>query len=392
MACGRRTYALGQDRIVILHRPGQSLHSHRIDASLRRRLARIGRVYRHIRPVGIDLHRGGRSQGAGSHGVGVLYDGGGDDLYEAEGFSQGAAAWGLGLLIDRSGADRYRVFNSGQAYGFTRGVGALIDADGADVYTADPGDPSLGGSLLYLSDQLPGPPSTPLAGSHSFAQGCGAGHRPDWPDPGWAFPGGMGVLRDARGDDRYAAGVFAQGCGFVQGMGMLLDGSGNDTYDALYWAQGIAAHLSAAAFADDGGDDRYDTRFPVQGPVLGVGHDLSVAIQGDASGDDVYRAAWLSIGSGVANGIGVFVDAGGYDAFTVESNLCLGAAMTNEVRVERRATPSMAMFVKANGSADYTIAGAVVDLAGRTWSPTYSLDPTIEIGVGVDRPHGTVAW
>ncbi len=332
------------------------------------------------------------SQGAGSHGVGVLFDAGGDDLYEAEGFSQGAAAWGIGLLLDGSGDDRYRVFNSGQAFGFTRGIGALVDASGADVYTADPGDPTLGGSLVYPSDALPGPPSTPVAANHSFAQGCGAGHRPDWPDPGWPFPGGIGVLRDARGNDRYVAGVFAQACGFLQGVGMLLDGAGSDTYDALYWAQGAAAHMAAAALADDGGSDRYNTSFPVQGPMLGVGHDLAVALFGDASGDDVYRASWLAIGSGSANGIGVFVDAGGRDRFTVDSNLCLGAALTNDVRVERRTTPSVAMFVKANGSSTYAIGGNVVDLSGKTWTPSHVIDPTIEIGVGIDRPSGAVTW
>lgn len=325
------------------------------------------------------------SQGAGSHGVGVVYDEAGDDRYEAEGFSQGAAAWGIGLLLDRSGADRYFLHNSGQGFGFTRGVGGLIDAAGADVYTADPGEPSLGGTVLYPSDQLPGPPSSPVAANHSFAQGCGAGHRPDWPDPGRPFPGGLGVLRDARGDDRYVAGVFAQACGFVQGVGMLLEGAGDDTYDGLYYVQGAAAHLAASVFADEGGNDRYNAHFPVQGPALGVGHDLSVALHGDAAGDDVYRASWASLGSGIANGIGTFIDEGGRDEFDVGSTLCLGAATTSDVRPERTTMPTIGIFVKANGSGGYTVAGNVVDRSGQTWRAT-SGDPTIEIGVGVDRP------
>ena len=130
-----------------------------------------------------------RSQGTGSHGVGVLFDEGGDYLYEAEGFRRAQLPGASGSCSIRAGADWYVVHNSGQGFGFTRGFGGLIDARGADVYTADPGDPSLGGSLLYASDQLAGQPSSSVAGNHSFAQGCGAGHRPDWPDPGLAVPG-----------------------------------------------------------------------------------------------------------------------------------------------------------------------------------------------------------
>ncbi len=323
------------------------------------------------------------SQGVGSHGVGVLFDEGGDDVYEAEGFSQGAAAWGIGLLLDRSGDDRYFVHNSGQGFGFTRGIGALVDLAGADVYTANPGEPSLGGSVLYASDQLPGPPTSSISGNHSFAQGCGAGHRPDWPDPGWPFPGGLGVLRDARGDDQYIAGVFAQGCGFVQGVGMLLDGAGDDSYDGLYYVEGAAAHLAAAVLLDDGGDDRFNARFPIEGPALGAGNDLSVALNINTAGNDTYRASWTSLGGGVANGIGLFIDDGGSDHFDVKS-LCLGAAMTSDVRPERRSLPTIGIFVKADGAGSYTIGGNVADRYGQTWTSS-AADSALEIGVGVDR-------
>jgi hypothetical protein len=106
----------------------------------------------------------------------------------------------------------------------------------------------------------------------SLAQGCGAGHRWDWPDPGFPSPGGMGVLYDAKGNDAYGAGVMAQGIGFVQGLGMLLDGQGKDAYDALYYAQGAGVHMGLALFDEGGGSDTYDAHVPVQDAALGVRH------------------------------------------------------------------------------------------------------------------------
>ena len=51
-----------------------------------------------------------------------------------------------------------------------------------DVRTGAPA--GLASDLLYPSSQLAGPPTSPVAGNMSFAQGCGAGHRWDWPDAG----------------------------------------------------------------------------------------------------------------------------------------------------------------------------------------------------------------
>lgn len=311
------------------------------------------------------------SQGAGSHGVGVLYDDGGDDSYEAEGFSQGAAAWGVGLLLDRAGRDRYTLHNSGQGFGFTRGVGAIVDSSGDDRYVAVATE-----SIRYPADQLEG------KANHSFAQGCGAGHRPDWPDAGYPFPGGIGILRDASGDDRYEAGVFAQACGFVLGLGVLLDGGGADAYDGLYYVQGTAAHLGAALFFEASGDDRYDQNARPQGPALGMAHDLSVAVLIDAGGDDRYRASWSSFGAALANGAAVFADDGGADRFDTDDDDAYGVARTSDVRSERTQLPTIGVFVKAGGAGTYVGKGAA--RPGSAWR---SAGTKVELGVGVDRPQ-----
>jgi hypothetical protein len=328
------------------------------------------------------------TQGAGALGVGVLFDAGGDDAYVAGGFAQGAGAWGVGLLLDAHGDDRYAVDTSGQGFGFTLGVGVLADADGDDRYFADPGDPSLGGVVKYPSAQLPGPPATALAGNMSFAQGCGAGHRPDWPDPGFPLPGGMGVLRDARGRDVYRASVFAQGCAFVQGVGLLLEGDGDDTYDGLYYVQGSAAHQAAALLLDAAGDDTYDDVFPVTYASLGLGHDLSVGVHYDAGGDDRYAAPGLSLGSGTANGIGVFVNTGGADLYRILSDSSLGVGILADAPASREVYPSLGVFVRAGGRTTYRAATASDVAAGGTWRRGAAPG----VGVGVDRPRGDAAW
>ncbi|HSQ67418.1 MAG TPA: hypothetical protein VLM85_29610, partial [Polyangiaceae bacterium] len=137
------------------------------------------------------------SQGVGVFGVGVLYDEGGDDDYAAESLTQGGGAWGIGLLLDKAGNDKYLAYSSAQGFGFTKGIGGLVDEAGNDSYFTDPGDPAVGGDPLYPNAQLPG------TGNTSMSQGCGEGHRPDAPDPGYQFAGGMDVLRDAQGSDTY---------------------------------------------------------------------------------------------------------------------------------------------------------------------------------------------
>jgi hypothetical protein len=329
------------------------------------------------------------TQGVGSHGVGVLFDDGGDDTYAAGGVAQGAAAWGLGLLIDMGGNDRYSLDTSGQGFGFTQGVGVLVDLAGNDTYVANPGDPSLGGTVVYPSAQLPGKPSSALAGNMSFAQGCGMGHRPDWPDPGFPLPGGLGVLRDASGDDTYRASVFAQGCGFVQGIGMLLDGAGDDAYDGLFYVQGAAAHMAAGLFRDDAGNDTYNARFPVVSGALGVGVDLSVGLHWDGGGNDVYRAPGLSLGTGYANGIGLFLNTGGEDEIRIGGKSDgMGVGLFGDASKERRVDPTIGVFVRAGGETKYRIGDKEASLSGKSWlqkgNRSYG-----ETGVGVDRPDGT---
>jgi hypothetical protein len=340
------------------------------------------------------------SQGAAVFGVGVLYDDGGDDRYEAEVLSQGAAAWGIGLLLDGGGADRHLAYADAQGFGMVQGFGAAIDGGGDDVWYTNPGYPGIAGvkdDVLYANGQLPGKANT------SLAQGCGFGHRPDAPEPGFQFAGGFGLLRDAAGNDTYTTGVFGQACSFGLGVGMLLDGAGNDVYKGLWYVQGANAHTAVAYFHDAAGDDAYNPDgFPVTATSIGVGHDFSSAVHYDEGGDDVYFGPGLSLGSGNANGIGVMVVRGGQDSFTAASAVSLGAANSTEIfGTSRKTLPTIGVFVKAGGTGAYAVGG--VD-AGAYPSGSWSYAPNASDGgveggpvydyeksIGIDRPNGTAS-
>lgn len=326
------------------------------------------------------------SQGVGVLGVGALFDEGGNDRYESETLSQGASAFGIGLLLDRAGDDTYRGYNEMQGFAFTQGVGGLVDLAGRDTYFLNPGDPGLkDGDPLYASAQLPG------KGNTSMGQGCGYGRRHDTVPEGIGFLGGLGVLRDAAGDDVYSGSVFAQGCGFL-GFGALLDGGGNDLYEGLWYVQGSTAHLGVALFHDAGGNDQYNPTFPIAATSIGVGHDFSVSVHLDEGGDDTYRGPGLSLGSGHANGLGVLVNVGGNDVFKAANEFSLGGAGAAEVFAGARGKlPTFGVFVKASGTATYEIAGTPRTASSWSYVPPAEVATGAAKSVGVDRPSGTAS-
>ncbi len=333
------------------------------------------------------------SQGVGVFGVGVLYDEAGDDDYAAESLAQGGGAWGIGLLLDGAGNDKYLAYNSAMGFGFTQGIGALVDEGGNDSYYCDPGDPSVGGDPLYPNAQLP------TTGNTSMCQGAGEGHRPDSPDPGYQFAGGMGVLRDAHGIDSYVTSVFGQASSFAMGIGMVLDGDGDDTYEGLWYVQGAAAHTGVAYFDDKAGNDKYNPTFPIRATSIGVGHDYSSVLHYDEAGDDQYHGPGLSLGSGNDNGVGMMLVIGGNDTFRADAQNTLGAALAGDmVGTIRAEIQTLGVFVKAAGTGVYTVGG--IDAGGYTggsWSyaPENSLDAGgthSEKSIGIDRPNGSGSW
>lgn len=271
------------------------------------------------------------SQGYAHFGVAVLYDEGGDDTYSSESASQGAALFGIALLMDLgAGRDVRRAFTQSQGFGFVSGAGILLDDGGDDTYTCDVGDPSLGGLPLYHS------PQRPKQANSSFCQGVGFGRRGQG-GPEDHLSGGLGLLRDLAGDDRYEASVFAQGAGYWQGTGLLADGAGRDQYDALWYGQGAAAHY-AVGLLFDGGDegDRFNARLQGLNGLMGAGHDYSLGALLNDGGDDEYHAPSLSLGSANCNSLGLFVDLGGDDRYEARSDAAGAMSASNEMCLRDR--------------------------------------------------------
>lgn len=288
--------------------------------------------------AGNDTYQGGfMAQGCGTFGVGMLFDCAGDDIYSVTQCGQGAGNGGIGVLIDRAGRDRYELLQSGQGFGFTRGCGLLLDTGGDDYYLADDT------RILFPSSQT-------QEHNTSAAQGYGTGFRDDLVT-GHSLGGGLGMLIDTAGDDRYEAGVFSQGAGYWYGAGILADRSGNDTYRGVWYTQGSAAHFGIGVLWEGGGSDSYQASMHMS---QGAGHDYSVGLLFDEAGHDVYQSASHSLGMANANGIGLFLDRMGNDVYQGGNGFNFGGAQLGmEDRTLRDVGFSLGVFLDLGGNDTY---------------------------------------
>ena len=181
-------------------------------------------------------------RGVADGGIGVILDGGGDDVYEYDYFAQGGGYWlGMGFARDFGGNDQ-RLGGTQKEYDgsprtqtmfgrFTCGFGChyalgfCFDDDGNDTY---------GGTIMGL---------------------------------GFAWDCSIGFLCDFGGNDHYeATGGLTEGVGAQAGLGVLFDYGGNDAYEGYsqgYASPGISYHpLSRCGgnfsfLIDYGGNDTY---------------------------------------------------------------------------------------------------------------------------------------
>ena len=326
--------------------------------------------------AGNDRYRALRmAQGFGALGVGGLFDDGGDDRYAIEAGGQGAAIVGIGVMLDGGGRDRYTAWSYAQGFGYVQGVGLLHDRAGDDVYE------SRVTPVIFPSAQS-------RMSNSSFTQGAGFGRRGDSAPDRTNMAGGIGVLRDRAGADRYTAGVFAQGTGYWSGMGLLLDGAGDDHYDARWYVQGAAAHFAFGALVDGGGSDVHNQDSARENMTGGAGHDFSLGILlGLGDGMDTYHVPNLALGAGNANGAGLFADEGGDDIYDAAAVLSLGnAALESLTDPGRFARPTVGIFLDRGGADTYRQAGATMVLPtnDRVWTQRIHPEASSERGFGAD--------
>ncbi|MDF1703010.1 MAG: hypothetical protein P1V36_17820, partial [Planctomycetota bacterium] len=268
--------------------------------------------------MGDDRYRGGHATlGAAMGGVAVFYDDGGSDVYEGKTFTQGAAGFGVGVFQDDARQerpetsadegtkdpvdvglfdnDRLRAWSSAQAFARCHGIALCLNARGNDVYEA-------GGVYLHA----------PLFADRyqSFSQGFAIGER------GVDYAGGIALIADFEGNDRYLGDIYNQGVGYWYAAGLLYDGGGNDLYEMTQYGQGSGIHLAVGGLVDVAGNDTY-----VMHAGLGQGgsHDYAASVLHDRGGNDRYHGSTSCNGCGLTNSVGLQIDRAGNDTYGARS-------------------------------------------------------------------------
>jgi hypothetical protein len=231
----------------------------------------------------------GPGLGTGIFGVGVLIDRAGKGAYRASQLGEGAGVFGVGALSDLSGGDTYYCLTQSQGYAGPKGSGLLVNGDGDNSYEAE-------------DTKITNP--SPQTGEHnvSLAQGCGFGRRAH-PGDGHSLAGGVGMLVNAAGGNRFKCGVFGQGVAYWYSVGFLVNFGGGNDYLGMWYVQGAAAHYSVGALCDLGGGSHYAARMTQS---EGHGHDYSIGVLHDGGGDSTFECPSNCLGAGIWNGIGVF--------------------------------------------------------------------------------------
>jgi hypothetical protein len=307
------------------------------------------------------------AQGCGIFGVGAVMDNNGNDRYRAKTYSQGAAAFGVGVLSDSTGNDSLYCWSNSQGFGYTRGCGLCVNFSGNDVYVAED-------SILFSPGQQT------QEHNSSLAQGVGFGKRADYVD-GHSWAGGVGILCDVSGNDRYSAGLFAQGCGYWFALGMLLDGAGDDNYHSVWYTLGSGAHFAVGYLDDFAGNDIYNATMNMS---IGSGHDFTIGYLNDRAGNDTYFAPGLSLGGGNFQGIGIFHDWAGDDTYKTSGGFNLGGARGLD-QGARTYLYTFGIFVDGGGNDTYNAEWAKNGVRWTSPKPDSTKPGPYEIGVGIDR-------
>lgn len=280
---------------------------------------------------GNDQYEGTRiTQGFGAGGVTLLWDQDGKDQYKGEEYAQGGGFFGIGLLIDVVGKDTFNSYLYSQGFGLSRGFGALVDVDGDDEFIATGKYPCTYGQKGIF---------------HAVSQGHGTGLRRAKNQEAPTYGGGIGLLLDVAGDDRYDAGNFSQGCGYYYGCGMIVDQSGDDEIIGSRYSQGTGAHQAAGILINGDGNDTYKST--VAANQAGT-WDTTVGMLLDYQGDDSYVAQDLAQAGAAQNAFALLYDGQGKDSYHANNKDCQGGTGSFDYHDK----PSMAIFLDVGGGKD----------------------------------------
>ncbi len=269
------------------------------------------------------------SAGAAMYGVSLLLDRGGNDVYIGTEWSLGAACYGAGMIIDLgNGNDEYLGDFLCQGVGGPRGFGAIIDENGRDLYRANGPTPSAYGTAGVYQ---------------SFSQGIGFGYR------NYAA-GGIGMINDLGGDDRYEAGEFAQGGAYYYGLGILHDARGRDLYYGNRYGQGFGVHQAIGMLVDDEGDDTY---WSMTAASQGAAWDIGVGMLLDRTGNDSYQCDGLGQGGASMQGIAMLIDLEGNDRYSATGGAIQGFSGGNSYHYHETGAFSFSLLMDLGGGNDW---------------------------------------
>jgi predicted nucleic acid-binding protein len=251
------------------------------------------------------------------------------------------------LVLDLGGDDTYEGAFASASWP-ERPVSVAIDLSGNDVYRAGraPAQGSgIGGIGILWED----------AGDDRYAAESRA--------QGWGQLG-VGVLVDQAGRDDYRLGSAGQGAA-IFGAGLLLDRAGGDRYEILDSGQGHGGPGGCGSLVDASGDDVY---LAVREPGPGREADPRTggrATTSNAQGAGVGRRADLSDGRSWAGGIGALVDLAGNDSYT-GGTFCQGAGFWHGTGILADASGDDTYdgVWYAQGSAAHFALGVLLDAGG----------------------------
>jgi hypothetical protein len=179
---------------------------------------------------------------------------------------------------------------------------------------------------------------------YAMSQGVGFGFR------GWDT-GGIGILDDESGNDRYEGGEFSQGGAYYFALGILRDRNGRDVYFGNRYSQGFTAHEGLGVLRDDAGDDSY---WGMTAATQGGAWDISMSVLLDGAGNDTYRADGLSQGSAAMQAIGWLIDLGGNDHYSGAGTAIQGRGGGNEYHhLESGGVLSWSLLLDMGGGRDF---------------------------------------
>jgi hypothetical protein len=282
--------------------------------------------------------------GAAMYGVSLLLDRAGNDIYRGSEWSLGAAVYGAGMIIDLGGgADQYLGDFLCEGVGGPRGFGCIVDDNGRDLYRANGPTPSAYGTPAVYQ---------------SFSQGMGFGYR------NYAA-GGIGMISDLGGDDRYEAGEFAQGGAYYYGLGILHDASGRDLYYGNRYGQGFGVHQAVGILVDDAGDDTY---WSMTAASQGAAWDIGVGLLLDRAGNDTYQCDGLGQGGASMQAIAMLIDLAGRDRYVAGGGATQGQSGGNSYHYHETGAFSFSLLLDLGGEEDYYSRGRANNAVTETGS------------------------